>query len=674
VIGRRGAALTPPEIELDGADIDAMQAWDIGEVLRRTQDMLGEGGRPLVLVNGQPTPNAEVFSGFPPDALVRVEVLEARAGALYGATPGQRVVNLVLQPRFSSRDGRLVGSRPVQGGTSSLSGDGRRSGISGLNTHQIGLGVSRETSLRTAERARVPDDDPQSGRVTLRPAADLASATVNLTRRLQAWSIALTLNGQVQDSRSTARFGGDILESRLRSETVAASAGVGGDLAGWTVQASLNGRAVRSRETGPEGATGENRSLGLTTSVRRPVFDLPAGPLVVNLGTNLVRGRTLAERNEARTAGDFRADDVRASLALPLLKAGRAGPWRVLGDVPASFGAGVRRGSGGGGQIVSGGVFWAPRADVRLNADWSVASDGLSDQQRIEPQYYGAPQVVFDFRAGEAVAILPIRGGNPDLRTPHSERLSVTASFGPWSAWGWSGSVGFQRAVSADAIGAIPALTGEIEAAFPDRVRRDAEGRLISIDYRPLNFDSIVTESLNTGVNFSLPRREGDGARESTVLRVAVSHSFQLNNIVALHAGLPLSNRLRGDGGGVSRQGARITVDARRGRWGVNASARWTEGFRTRRLLGRDGADDLVTSDLAALDLRVSFQMVSSAARPDDAGRRQSAGLQINVDVDNLFDARRNARLGDGRTAPGYGPEVQDPMGRTVRLTLLRRF
>jgi len=46
----------------------------------------------------------------------------------------------------------------------------------------------------------------------------------------------------------------------------------------------------------------------------------------------------------------------------------------------------------------------------------------------------------------------------------------------------------------------------------------------------------------------------------------------------------------------------------------------------------------------------------------------------VNFDIDNLFDAPREARLGDGSPAQGYGRDMQDPLGRSVRLTLQRRF
>ena len=46
----------------------------------------------------------------------------------------------------------------------------------------------------------------------------------------------------------------------------------------------------------------------------------------------------------------------------------------------------------------------------------------------------------------------------------------------------------------------------------------------------------------------------------------------------------------------------------------------------------------------------------------------------MELEVENLFDARPDAALGDGRAAPGYGRDDQDALGRVVRLTLSHRF
>jgi outer membrane receptor protein involved in Fe transport len=51
-----------------------------------------------------------------------------------------------------------------------------------------------------------------------------------------------------------------------------------------------------------------------------------------------------------------------------------------------------------------------------------------------------------------------------------------------------------------------------------------------------------------------------------------------------------------------------------------------------------------------------------------------SGGSQITLDIQNLFDARPDASLADGRPAPGYGRDDRDPLGRQIRLQFAKRF
>ncbi|MET4682810.1 TonB-dependent receptor [Brevundimonas faecalis] len=686
VVGRRGAALVPPETVLDGAEIDALGAWDISEVLGRLTETMGVADEPLVIINGKRVPNPSAFTGFPPDALVRAEVLPPEAAALYGGTPGQRVVNLVLQRQFASYDGRLNASRPTAGGTSTVGGDLRRSAIAGQNTRQMGLRLSRDTALRAWERDRdLPGQGPDAGGVTLRPRTDTVSANLNLTRGLGDWSGVFSLNGQARDSRSSAERGGVLIDSRRRMESLGASAGASGLLIGWSLQANLNANASRSRDDGFTDRRSENQSLGLMLSANRSLLNLPAGAVVANLNSSLQSSRSTTRTGQDDRTTRFQSSDFRGSLAVPLSKAGAEnGVGHLLGDVLLTLGGSLRETGSGGGNEVNASLAWTPLKGVNLNALWSTSTEAVPEQQRSEPAYDGDPRVVFDFRNGEAVEIIPLLGGNPDLRPPSSERLSLTASLGPFTSWSLAANLGYQRAEATDGIGVLPDLTEEVEAAFPDRFVRDGSGRLISVDYRPLNLGSSLNEGLTAGLNFNLPRPAGGGAaaNEAMVLRLALNYSLKLTDSLSLLPGRPETDRLRGDGGGTSRQSANLTLDARKGRWGVNASARWTEGYRSRRFSGRDDAGDLVTSDFASVDLRFSFQMTSSASRSgprsgdagQGGGRRRSQGMQLGLDISNLFDARPEARLGDGSPAPGFGRDDRDPLGRTVRLTLQRRF
>jgi len=78
-------------------------------------------------------------------------------------------------------------------------------------------------------------------------------------------------------------------------------------------------------------------------------------------------------------------------------------------------------------------------------------------------------------------------------------------------------------------------------------------------------------------------------------------------------------------------------------------------------------------SDLITAGLRIST-MVDAPGATEEGARRRHDGLRLELEVENLFDSRPEARLGDGRPALGYGRNAQDPLGRTLRLTVSRRF
>jgi len=356
VFGRRGAALTPPEIELDGADIDTLRAWNIDEVLQKMEETLGLSQPPLVLVNGRPTPNFSAYSGFPPDALVRAEVLAPEASGIYGANAGQRVVNLVLQPQFSSYDGRIVGARPTQGGASSLSGDLRRSAIAGRDTHQVALRLSRDTALRAGERDGYGGSQPDSAVVTIRPQTESAAVSFSATRALGEWSSVFSANAQKQESRAVVRYAAGIVETYRSSDGFTASAGASGQALGWFLHTNLSGRAAWNRERGLQELRNEAQAFTLTGSARRSFLELPAGALTANLNSRHVMSRSVGARDGVRIDNASQSQDTQALVSIPLSKADATSfPSRIIGDLAATLGAGVRQSGGGGGEEVRGG-------------------------------------------------------------------------------------------------------------------------------------------------------------------------------------------------------------------------------------------------------------------------------------------------------------------------------
>lgn len=671
VSGRRGAARLAPEVELGEVEIDNLGAYDIGETIGRISEILGLDGYPEIIVNGRRVVNARDFMRFPPDALVRVELLPPEAAAVYGEDPTRRMLNIVLQPEFKSRDGLLRGSRPTAGGQSSSAMDGRQSEISDLDTRQFGIQASRATALRAGERPDYIREHPGSAAVTLRPAADTVSANVSTTHAVGDWSGSLGATVEARRGRHASLVDGQAAVTRRSARSLALTGGLRGEALGWGTRLALQGGLSKSTQDGVADSASRNVSLGADLMVDRSMIDLPAGPVRGTLSGRYSFFQSVHEADAVvgrRSAEDL---SLRGSLAVPLTGGGARRPW---GDLSMTLGASASGllDDARAGESLNLGLAWAPLRKVRFNGQWSQSFDAPSDQARLGPIYYDAPRLVFDFRTGEAVEILPLLGGNPDLRAQKVERLSLTASAGPFTSWRAQGRVNFQSVRSQDGHGVVPDLAPAVEAAFPERFIRDANGRLVSIDQRLINIGSARSDSLSSSLNLNLPiggtTTGGHGAWQ-----VGLNHSWQLASVTGLGDGLRRLDRLA-DGGGARHQ-VSLQINGRVGRLGVNAGASWRSAARVRRDSGHDGPDDLRLAPFAAVALRLSYALQPGASGDRTApGSRRRDGLRVELAVENLFDARPRASLGDGRPAPGYGRDSQDALGRVVQVTLSRRF
>lgn len=674
VAGRRGAATVAPEREWSADDIDALGAYDIGETLARISESLGLDDPPMVIVNGRRVVDARNFLGFPPDALVRVEALPPQAAAIYGGDPARRVLNIVLQPEFRSRDGFVNGSRPTAGGSSSLAVDGRQSEIHDTATVQFGLQASRVTALRSDERPDYSRDHPGSDGTTLRPAVDMAAANLALTGAVGEWAGAFSANAQVQSTRFASGFAGPVAETIQETRDLSVNGGLSGQVSGWSVRLGMDGLISRTGQGGAVDLQADSLSAAVNLSADRSLIDLPAGPLLATASGIYARARSVTESGSFSTRQTTQSLDLSGALTAPLAAAG-AGDLGV-GDLSLSLGGRIRTldedGEGGG---VNASLSWAPVSAFNVSGRWSTASDSPTRQQRLDPVLYGPPRTVYDFLTGESVVIAPLLGGNPDLRAQESEGLALAASVGPFGPWGLQMNIGFTRDSLTDGIGALPALTPATEAAFPERFIRDDDGRLVSIDLRPINLAMARSETLSSGLILSIPI-QGDGPAGGRIgsLQVALNHTWQLTNVVVISDALPALDRLAGDGGGIPRHQVNLRLDGRYRNWGLNALASWRSGSRIRRDLGQDGPEDLRLSAFPTFDLKLSYLLeIAPAAGSDGAGARRDTSVRLGLEVDNLFDSRPEARVGDA-PAPGYGRDDQDPLGRVVRLTLSRRF
>ncbi len=671
VARRRGATVMAPEVEYDAAGIDDLGAYDIAETITLIGQRLGLEEPPTIIVNGRRVVNAGDFMRFAPDALTRVELLPPEAATAFGEPPSRRIVNIVLRPEYRSRDARLRGGRPTGGGRSLLAADARQGEILNSDTRQFGLKLSRETALVAGERPAVDGAAAGGGAVTLRPEARFFEINAASNQTFGDWAVALGGEASGGNGRFVSLVGGQPVETFQDRRRLNLSGGLTGEVLGWSTRFSLRGDVTEVDQTGIADVSSRTVSGGSDLSLNRSLIDLPAGPVTASLAARYQGSWSRQRRSGIETDRDVQDISVRGGLLIPLSE---------LGDdrVPGAFSLTLGGAASGllnddGGWNLNSGLSWSPQRKVRLGVQWSRAVDSPSLADRLDPIYYGAPQRVYDFATGQTVEVLPLYGGNPDLGPESSDRVAVSMSAGPFFPWRLFGRLSFQSQRSVDGIGAVPELSPIVEAAFPDRFIRDAQGRLTVVDRRALNLGRARSETISTGLSFNLPPGSGAGqGGRATPWQVNLNHTWRLVSETALGPGLAHLDQIRD--GGLPEHQANLQVSGKIRRVSVSASLDWRGQSRIRRLPGQDGPDDLVLEPLTRVDLKLSYDLGPSGRTPLQGERRRYDALRLELELDNLFDTRPEALRGDGAAAPGFGRDVRDPVGRQVRVSVSRRF
>ncbi len=239
------------------------------------------------------------------------------------------------------------------------------------------------------------------------------------------------------------------------------------------------------------------------------LFKMPAG----NVSTSLrVAGRTNDQHSESFIAGSLRSGDiardsasVRGNITLPLTSR-RLGVLDAIGDLSLNANFEVEQLSDFGRLTTTGyGLNWSPivaiRAIVSITNDRSAPSAGqLGDPVLVTPN-----QRVFDFVRNESVDITAVAGGNPLLRADSRRVFNARLSIKPLVSTNLNINASYSNSRFRNPTASFPGASAEIEAAFPERFVRDASGRLLSIDYRPINYERRDRSELRWGIDFSIP-------------------------------------------------------------------------------------------------------------------------------------------------------------------------
>jgi uncharacterized membrane protein YgcG len=522
----------PPVNVLDSRDVRATGATNINDLLDALAPQIGSsqgrgGEQPLILLNGQRVSSFRELRDIPTEAIERVEILPEEVALKYGSRADQKVVNIVLRQRFYSTTAQVGAGTSTEGGHTNELADLTRfivekNGRTTLNLHAEGNSLLRESQRDILISQQPPDgattSDELAARSLLPSKRDVrASGTFN---REILGDVSATLNTEVEHIDGLALIGlGDTLLEALQRNTSTDTAHAGltmnGVKSNWRWTLTSNGDLERDftgtdRDVlnAPRDRAAEMTESGdVKATANGNLFSLPAGNVTTTLTlggttTHLSSDRRLADVTSSHSLGRT-TGEAAMNLDVPISR--RNHDFSALGNLSLNGNAEIDQLSDFGTLTVFGaGANWSPVDRLNLLASWTREEGPPTVNQLGDPVLETPDTRVFDFTTGQTVLVTTITGGNPDLQSDLRHVLKLSANWQPLENTDLRLRAEYVHQTIDRPIQNVT-VTPTIEQAFPDRFVRDASGQLVSVDLRPVNFESSEDDTLRIGFDFSHP-------------------------------------------------------------------------------------------------------------------------------------------------------------------------
>ncbi|MEO5577563.1 MAG: TonB-dependent receptor plug domain-containing protein [Sphingomicrobium sp.] len=525
VIGQRERATVigdiPPENQLSSRDIRATGATSITELLEAIAPQIGSSrgrgtGQPVLLLNGLRISSFRELRDIPPEAIERVDILPEEVALKYGYRADQKVVNFVLRRRFNSTALRADGGAATDGGYVTGLADGTRVQINRdkrttFNLHAEANGAIDEDERGIDIASLAPGEIDQRGFRSLVGERRLVRGSVTATRTVLG-DVGATVNAEVEHSDGKSGLGFDTVP--LLRDTTSNSAHVGLNFNGtkgkWRWSAIGNADWSHSTSNSDRSATKTDKSRSTRTSgvidaiASGPLFTLPAGDAsaTVKVGVDtqkLDSGRPPLARDRGNSS---------INLDVPIVRNSPVGRLTANANVEleqlSDFGTLTTYGAG---------LNWTPIDRLNLIASWTREEGAPSIAQLGDPMVETADTRVFDFISGQTVDVIAISGGNPALDADRRSVFKLGANFKPFEKTDLRFRADYVRSTIDNPIASLPGPSAALEDAFPERFVR-AGGNLISVDFRPVNYDQSRRQTLRWGFDFTKPLKSARPSSE----------------------------------------------------------------------------------------------------------------------------------------------------------------
>ncbi len=648
---------------------------DTGSLFDGIGNITGIDGRvidpALDALTGRPVTSAAV----PVDPALRATLAGYAAGA-----NAPRTFNLAPFQSLSSRDTLKVdGTQAIPVGKSvmaslNLTMEAKRgSGLAGLPRAVLrtpagnpALPFTRDVLLYRYLTEAAPLEQRTSG-------LDLHAGST-LQGSLKRWQ--WTVTGSYDRSRASATVEQGIV---VDARQAAISAG-GNPFASFTPSDLANRTATRSR-------TVTGTVVGKATA-NGPVLALPAGDAQMTLTGDYARSTS----NGSVFGTVTPAIDVRrvtrgasVNVDLPIASASR-GVLDAIGSLSANGTIGISTVSDYGSLVNShAGLTWTPIAPVQVTASINTTQTPPAIGLLTTPVVTVPNVPYFDFVNGGSALVTVVTGGNATL-APERRRISmVGASWKPIKAKELRLNLDYIETRIEGQTSYLSSVTPALQAAFPDRFVRDAAGRLLDVDLRPVNLTREVERKVQGKLSLWTqigpePKpptaRPGKDAppppppRPRPMIYGFATITARLDDRLVLRAGQPRLDLLGGDTvdgtGGRPRYEAQGNIGGSYGPVQGGLFAMWQGPTRIR-------------SDIAASDLRFSaktfvalYSTIDAARLAPRAGWARKMTFQLNVQ--NILNDRIAVRDRNGTVPYRFQPAFLDPYGRIVRLSVRKLF
>jgi iron complex outermembrane recepter protein len=449
------------------------------------------------------------------------------------------------------------------------------------------------------------------------------------------------------------------------------------------------------------------RARGFNASSRAQLsgalFNLPAGKATLNSSVQWQRleqkSRTVGTNNVSRNT--LRTDRIaNFNLQLPLL----GSPQSQGFGMGAQVNGNVRDVTATGPLYTWGtGLNWRYGNRVNMNFSFNREKSSPSPSALNDPIVVIDDYRAYDFIRQETVLVRYITGGNPDLKVEHRDIVNLSGNVRPLKDMDFTLNAQYTRMMYRDPLQSLPPPSEDIQAAFPDRYRRDADGRLYEIDARMVNLTRTRNEQFRWGGNFrrafGAPKTGGSPGQPAMIssgqvitsngqmimmsdgsdslsgagwrLNANFTHQFQVAYKRLLRPGLPVVDLLAGSAGfgtGQSRHRVNSTIGLAHNGTGMQLNGNWTSSSfvnaGTSTAPNRIDFGSTLRFDLQAF---TNLGTIYPAIKP-------LQGVRISLNVENVLDFKQSVKDQNGVTPLRYQPYLLNSLGRVVSLSFRKAF